>query len=330
MFVEHFSGISSDNDFLCNECQENLYCEADDDNCSIFITKSKFPSFNLDESIFYTNEITNYKKVNEQISTDYNKSENTTFSLYEKESEQISIISNQTGPENNKESNDIKDLAHLLPNNNNTKQNVRYKIIPEEKKKFMGRKRRNDESNRKKSWDNQMDVWKNIRVKINKSLHSIINEFSKKYGFNKFFSFNGNISTKKDINEILLNENIKNYIIRQGISNNFNKGKTEDEKEKNNKNNLNLICKILQFENNLDYKPFTEFVNMNFKKFYFDIFLNNKNNDINILYQNKYNFHQFIKELDGEKKKVYEKIAKNIYDIYENKKSRTPKIKECK
>jgi hypothetical protein len=30
------------------------------------------------------------------------------------------------------------------------------------------------------------------------------------------------------------------------------------------------------------------------------------------------------------KKKVYEKIAKNIYDIYENKKSRTPKIKECK
>ena len=330
MFVEHFSGISSDNDFLCNECQENLYCEADDDNCSIFITKSKFPSFNLDESIFYTNEITNYKKVNEQISTDYNKSENTTFSLYEKESEQISIISNQTGPENNKESDDIKDLAHLLPNNNNTKQNVRYKIIPEEKKKFMGRKRRNDESNRKKSWDNQMDVWKNIRVKINKSLHSILNEFSKKYGFNKFFSFNGKISTKKDVNEILLNENIKNYIIRQGISNNFNKGKTEDEKEKNNKNNLNLICKILQFENNLDKKPFTEFVNMNFKDFYENIFLNKENNDINILYQNKFNFYLFIKTLDDEKKNVYETIATTIYKIFKEKKSRTPKIKNCK
>ena len=216
MFVEHFSGISSDNDFLCNECQENLYCEADDDNCSIFITKSKSSSFNLDESIFYTNEITNSKKMNDQNSTDI-KSENTTFSINEKESDQTLIISNQTGQENKIESNDIKDLTHLLPKKNNVKQNVRYKIIPEEKKKFMGRKRRNDESNRKKSWDNQMDVWKNIRVKINKSLHSILNEFSKKYGFNKFFSFNGKISTKKDVNEILLHENIKNYIIRQGI-----------------------------------------------------------------------------------------------------------------
>ncbi len=329
MFFEQFAGINSDNDFFCNECQENLNFNTDDDNCSIFLTKNKFSNFCLDESIFYTNEITNSKKMNDQNSTDI-KSENTTFSINEKESEPTLIISNQTGQENKIESNDIKDLTHLLPKKNNVKQNVRYKFIPEEKKKFMGRKRRNDESNRKKSWDNEMDVWKNIRVKINKSLHSIINEFSKKYGFNKFFSFNGNISTKKDINEILLNENIKNYVIRQGISNNFNKGKTEEEIENNNKNNLNLICKILKFENNLDKKPFTEFVNMNFKKFYFDIFLNNKNNDINILYQNKYNFHQFIKELDGEKKKVYEKIATRIYDIYENKKSRTPKIKNCK
>ena len=86
----------------------------------------------------------------------------------------------------------------------------------------------------------------------------------------------------------------------------------------------------MQFEKNLENKPFTDFVNMNFKVFYFDIFLNIKNKEINILYKNENNFYHFIKNLDGEKKKVYEKIAKNIYDIYENKKSRTPKIKECK
>ena len=194
----------------------------------------------------------------------------------------------------------------------------------------MGRKRRNDESNQNKTWNNEMDVWKNIRVKINKSLYSILNKFSKKYGFSKFYRFNGNISTKKDINEVLLNENVKNYIIRQGISNNFNKGKTEQEKENINKNNLNLICKILQYENNLDEKPFTDFVNMKFERFYYDIFLNIENKNINIFFKNENNFHQFIHNLDGEKKDVYVKIAINIYKIYKDKKSRTPKIKYCK
>ena len=93
---------------------------------------------------------------------------------------------------------------------------------------------------------------------------------------------------------------------------------------------MNLICKILQFENNLDYKPFTEFVNMNFKDFYENIFLNKENNDINILYQNKYNFYLFIKTLDDEKKNVYETIATTIYKIFKEKKSRTPKIKNSK
>ena len=324
MFFETFCRVDSHNYFV-DEYKEEPYYNTDDKFNLIFLKKNN--SFGIDESIFYTNEMQSKKIVIE------NKSENTTFSTSEKELDQIALdsISNQSGLLNYNENNenDMNDLSHLLPKNNNTEQNIRYKFIPEEKKKFMGRKKRNDESNRTKSWDNEMDVWKNIRVKINKSLYSILNKFSKKYGFNKFFSFNGKISTKKDINEILLNENIKNYIIRQGISNNFNKGKTEEEKEKINKNNLNLICKILQFEKNLDKKPFTEFVNMNFKAFYFDIFLNVENKEINILYRNENNFHQFIKNLDGEKKKVYERIATTIYDIYENKKSRTPKIKDC-
>ena len=322
MFLENFCRNDYFNDFG-EENKEDKYYKPEE----FFLTKNN-NSFCFDESIFFSSEV-----LSKKICIENNKSENTAFSINEKELDQASIesISNQTGIINfNENYNDVNDLTHLLPKNNNCEQNIRYKFIPEEKKKLMGRKRRNDESERIKSWDNEMDVWKNIRVKINKSLYTILNKFSKKYGFNKFFSFNGKISTKKDINEILLNENIKNYIIRQGISNNFNKGKTEEEKEKINKNNLNLICKILQFEKNLENKPFTDFVNMNFKVFYFDIFLNIKNKEINILYKNENNFYHFIKNLDGEKKKVYEKIAKNIYDIYENKKSRTPKIKECK
>jgi len=329
MFYENILRIDSQN-FFVDEYKEDPNYNAEEDFNLKLMTKNH--SFGIDDSIFFTNEMMSSKK----IIIENNKSENTNFSTNEKELDQLALdsISNQTGlnynENNNVSESDMNDLSHLLPKNNNIEQNIRYKFIPEEKKKFMGRKRRNDESNRTKSWDNEMDVWKNIRVKINKSLYSILNKFSNKYGFSKFFSFNGKISTKKDINEILLNENIKNYIIRQGISNNFNKGKTEEEKEKINKNNLNLICKILQYEKNLEKKPFTEFVNMNFKVFYFDIFLNTENKDINILYRNENNFHQFIKNLKGEKKEVYEKIAKKIYDIYKNKKSRTPKIKDCK
>ena len=320
MFFENFSGICNNNDFFCDEYKE------DDDISLKFLNKSQ--SFCIDNSIYLTKEIANNKISNEIFSI-----ENTTFSTMGKDSEQISTSnqssSNQSCLNNNINQNEINDLTQLLPNNH-IRQNVKYKFIPEEKKKFMGRKRRNDESNQNKTWNNEMDVWKNIRVKINKSLYSILNKFSKKYGFSKFYRFNGNISTKKDINEVLLNENVKNYIIRQGISNNFNKGKTEQEKENINKNNLNLICKILQYENNLDEKPFTDFVNMKFERFYYDIFLNIENKNINILYKNENNFHQFINNLDGEKKNVYIKIAMNIYKIYKDKKSRTPKIKYCK
>jgi hypothetical protein len=323
MFCENFSGICNSNGFFCDEYKENLNYKEDDGTPLIFLNKSQ--SFCLDDSIFLSKEIANNKIVNENFSIENNKSENTTFSTIGKETEQISS-SNQSSLNNNIIQNEINDLTHLLPNHH-VRQNVKYKFIPEEKKKLMGRKRRNDESNRNKSWDNEMDVWKNLRVKINKSMYSILNKFSKKYGFSKFYRFNGNISTKKDINEILLNENVKNYIIRQGISNNFNKGKTEQEKEKINKNNLNLICKILQYESNLDEKPFTEFVNMKFESFYYDIFLNIENKDINIFFKNENNFHQFINNLEGEKKNVYVKIAMNIYKIYKDKKSRTPKIK---
>ena len=320
MFFENFSGICNNNDFFCDEYKE------DDDISLKFLNKSQ--SFCIDNSIYLTKEIVDNKISNEIFSI-----ENTTFSTMGKDSEQISTSnqssSNQSCLNNNINQNEINDLTQLLPNNH-IRQNVKYKFIPEEKKKFMGRKRRNDESNQNKTWNNEMDVWKNIRVKINKSLYSILNKFSKKYGFSKFYRFNGNISTKKDINEVLLNENVKNYIIRQGISNNFNKGKTEQEKEKINKNNLNLICKILQYENNLDEKPFTEFVNMKFERFYYDIFLNIENKNINIFFKNENNFHQFIHNLDGEKKDVYVKIANNIYKIYKDKKSRTPKIKYCK
>ena len=320
MFFENFSGICNNNDFFCDEYKE------DDDISLKFLNKSQ--SFCIDNSIYLTKEIVDNKISNEIFSI-----ENTTFSTMGKDSEQISTSnqssSNQSCLNNNINQNEINDLTQLLPNNH-IRQNVKYKFIPEEKKKFMGRKRRNDESNQNKTWNNEMDVWKNIRVKINKSLYSILNKFSKKYGFSKFYRFNGNISTKKDINEVLLNENVKNYIIRQGISNNFNKGKTEQEKENINKNNLNLICKILQYENNLDEKPFTDFVNMKFERFYYDIFLNIENKNINIFFKNENNFHQFIHNLDGEKKDVYVKIAINIYKIYKDKKSRTPKIKYCK
>ena len=320
MFFENFSGICNNNDFFCDEYKE------DDDISLKFLNKSQ--SFCIDNSIYLTKEIANNKISNEIFSI-----ENTTFSTMGKDSEQISSSnqssSNQSCLNNNINQNEINDLTQLLPNNH-IRQNVKYKFIPEEKKKFMGRKRRNDESNQNKTWNNEMDVWKNIRVKINKSLYSILNKFSKKYGFSKFYRFNGNISTKKDINEVLLNENVKNYIIRQGISNNFNKGKTEQEKENIKKNNLNLICKILQYENNLDEKPFTDFVNMKFERFYYDIFLNIENKNINIFFKNENNFHQFINNLEGEKKNVYVKIAMNIYKIYKDKKSRTPKIKYCK
>ena len=261
MFFENFSGICNNNDFFWDEYKEGLNFKEDDISLQ-FLNKSQ--SFCIDNSIYLTKEIVDNKISNEIFSI-----ENTTFSTMGKDSEQISSSnqssSNQSCFNNNINHNEINDLTQLLPNNH-IRQNVKYKFIPEEKKKLMGRKRRNDESNRNKSWDNEMDVWKNIRVKINKSLYSILNKFSKKYGFSKFYRFNGNISTKKDINEVLLNENVKNYIIRQGISNNFNKGKTEQEKENINKNNLNLIVKI----------------------------------------------------------------AMNIYKIYKDKKSRTPKIKYCK
>ena len=325
MFFENFSGICNNNDFFCDEYKEGLNFKEDDISLQ-FLNKSQ--SFCIDNSIYLTKEIVDNKISNEIFSI-----ENTTFSTMGKDSEQISSSnqssSNQSCLNNNINQNEINDLTQLLPNNH-IRQNVKYKFIPEEKKKFMGRKRRNDESNQNKTWNNEMDVWKNIRVKINKSLYSILNKFSKKYGFSKFYRFNGNISTKKDINEVLLNENVKNYIIRQGISNNFNKGKTEQEKENIKKNNLNLICKILQYENNLDEKPFTDFVNMKFERFYYDIFLNIENKNINIFFKNENNFHQFIHNLDGEKKDVYVKIAMNIYKIYKDKKSRTPKIKYCK
>ena len=67
-------------------------------------------------------------------------------------------------------------------------------------------------------------------------------------------------------------DTIKEYIIKSGISNKYNLEKI------NNKINEILIENILTFEKSKDIKPFTNFMNMKFKKFYFKIFLcNNKN-----------------------------------------------------
>jgi hypothetical protein len=322
----------------------------DNDNISLFgenpdnfFSLKKFESFgSYDSSIYIVNNETNQSTVNEKVINKKNlfeESENNDTSSFavEKTGSIYYYYNNNNNNNNNNDDknnilneNDMNSLSDLLPlNNNNSSKKYQYKIIPEEKKKFMGRKRRNDQSERQKSWDNEMDVWKNIRVRINKSLFIILNNFSKLYGLNKFYSFNGKISTKKDINEKLLNESIKNYIIRQGISNNFNKGKSEKEQEIINKNNLHLIYKILETEkNNLNQnKPFTEFVNMEFKDFYFNIFINKDNKEINEIYKNKNNFYEFINDYELAKKKVYNYVATEIYKIYGDKKSRTPKIK---
>ncbi len=321
----------------------------DDDNISLFGEKTdkNFFSFNkcesfescgFDPSIYIVNYETYQSTVNEKVFNKKNlfeEIENNDTSLFAVE-KNGSIYNNNNNNNNNDDTNnilkenDMNSLSELLPlNNNNSSKKYQYKIIPEEKKKFMGRKRRNDQSERQKSWDNEMDVWKNIRVRINKSLFIILNNFSKIYGLNKFYSFNGKISTKKDINEKLLKESVKNYIIRQGISNNFNKGKTEKEQEIINKNNLHLIYKILETEkNNLNQnKPFTYFVNMEFKDFYFNIFINKDNKELNDIFKNKNNFYEFIKDYELDKKNVYNKVATKIYEIYDEKKSRTPKIK---
>jgi len=229
----------------------------------------------------------------------------------------------------NEENKDEENKTNLLLLNKSIKKKGYYfKKISQTKKNNMGRRKQNENYNNKpkKSWDHPMNIWKCIRVRINKYLFKKLNMLSKKYSFSEFHKFDGKISTKKEDNELLLNGTIKNYIIKSGISGNYNKKrKINENKNIDNLNNSDLIEKILKYETTEDNKPFTNFINMEFKYFYFEIFL--KNNDNNNLNENLKNFNQYIKDFDEEKKRKYKEIAENIYTIYENKIKKNLKIK---
>ena len=201
-------------------------------------------------------------------------------------------------------------------------------IISQTKKNKRGRRKKNEIYNTeaKKSWNDPMNIWKAIRVRINKYLFEKLNMLSKKYSFSEFHKFNGKFSTKKEVNESLLNGTIKNYIINSDISGNYNKKRKINENINiDSLNNSELIEKILKYETTEDNKPFTNFMNMEFKKFYFEIFL--KENDNNNLNENLNNFNQYIKDFDKEKKKKFKEVAENIYTIYKNKTKKNLKIK---
>ena len=164
-----------------------------------------------------------------------------------------------------------------------------------------------------------MNIWKSIRVMINDYLFKKLNMLSNQYYFSNFYKFSGEISIKKEENENLLNGTIENYIIESGISGNYNKKrKINENKNINNLDNSNLIEKILNYEKEFDNKPFTNFMNMKFKKFYFNIFLEDNTNNLNENNNNLKNFYQYIKDYNEERKKIYINVAKNIYNIYEN------------
>ena len=159
-------------------------------------------------------------------------------------------------------------------------------------------------------------IWKSIRVMINDYLFKKLNMLSNQYYFSNFYKFSGEISIKKEENENLLNGTIENYIIESGISGNYNKKrKINENKNINNLDNSNLIEKILEHEKEFDNKPFTNFINMKFKKFYFNIFLEDNTNNLNKNNNNLKNFYQVIKDYNEERKKIYINVAKNIYNI---------------
>jgi len=159
-------------------------------------------------------------------------------------------------------------------------------------------------------------IWKSIRVMINDYLFKKLNMLSNQYYFSNFYKFDAKISTKKEDNENLLNGTIENYIIESGISGNYNKKrKINENKNINNLDNSNLIEKILNYEKEFDNKPFTNFMNMKFKKFYFNIFLEDNTNNLNENNNNLKNFYQYIKDYNEERKKIYINVAKNIYNI---------------
>lgn len=158
-----------------------------------------------------------------------------------------------------------------------------------------------------KSWKHPMNIWKWIRVRINNYLFEKLNMLSNEYLFSKFFKFSGDISTNKEDNESLLNGTIKEYIIKSGINNKYNLEKI------NNKINEILIEKILTFEKSKDIKPFTNFMNMKFKKFYFKIFICKNKNYRNTLPKK---FYQYLEKIEKRKRKRYKKVARRIYQIF--------------
>ena len=58
-------------------------------------------------------------------------------------------------------------------------------------------------------------------------------------------------------------------------------------------------------------------INLKFKKFYFNIFLEDNTNNLNKNNKNLKNFYQYIKDYNEERKKIYIEDAQNIYNIYE-------------
>jgi hypothetical protein len=260
-------------------------------NCSF-----EFEDFSSTKNFFQYSEhydddfLTHKIPLLEEISTNVLSASHNIFSNVEKE--------------NNNNNNDSNNIFQTKKNNRGRrKQNKNYKNKP------------------KKSWDDKMNIWKSIRVRINKYLFQKLNMLSKQYHFTNFYKFDGKISIKKDVNEKLLNGTIKNYIINSGISGNYNKKrKIEENKNINGLDNSNLIKNVLIHENSLNNnKPFTKFINMKFKKFYFNIFLeDNSNNNLNENNKNLKNFYQYIKDYNEERKKIYIEVAQNIYNIYEN------------
>ena len=263
------------------------------------------------------------------------KSSNTDVSLEDLEKAKLAIM-NKLKKKSKYQRKDQDNLDGIFDEDNEDGSNTKYKNVNfgnnnnndsnnifQTKKNNRGRRKQNKnyKNKPKKSWDDKMNIWKSIRVRINKYLFQKLNMLSKQYHFTNFYKFNGKISIKKDVNEKLLNGTIKNYIINSGISGNYNKKRKFDEnKNINGLDNSNLIKNVLIHENSLNNnKPFTKFINMKFKKFYFNIFLeDNSNNNLNENNKNLKNFYQYIKDYNEERKKIYIKVAQNIYNIYEN------------
>jgi len=148
-------------------------------NCSF-----EFEDFSSTKNFFQYSEhydddfLTHKIPLLEEISTNVLSASHNIFSNVEKE--------------NNNNNNDSNNIFQTKKNNRGRrKQNKNYKNKP------------------KKSWDDKMNIWKSIRVRINKYLFQKLNMLSKQYHFTNFYKFDGKISIKKDVNEKLLNGQLK-------------------------------------------------------------------------------------------------------------------------